>query len=157
MELNDILNVALRSGASDIHLKAGLPSMFRVNGALLPLKDGTRLAPEEVSRMAYSIMNDAQKEKFRERNEIDLAYGVPGLGRFRVNVFQQRGTLGAVFRVIPLKIQTIEQLGLPKVLEQISLEPRGLVLVTGTTGSGKSTTLAAMLDHINANRTAHIL
>ncbi len=157
MELNDILNIALRSGASDIHLKAGLPSMFRVHGALLPLKDGARLAPEEVSRMAYSIMNDAQKEKFRERNEIDLAYGVPGLGRFRVNVFQQRGTIGAVFRVIPLKIQTIDQLGLPKVLEQIAMEPRGLVLVTGTTGSGKSTTLAAMIDHINASRTAHIL
>ncbi len=157
MDLNDILGVALRGGASDIHLKAGLPAMFRINGSLVPLKDSPRLPPEEISRMAYSIMSDAQKEKFRERNEIDLAYGVPGLGRFRVNVFQQRGTIGTVFRVIPLKIQTIEQLGLPKVLEEISMEPRGLVLVTGTTGSGKSTTLAAMIDHINTNRTTHIL
>ncbi|MBI5508328.1 MAG: type IV pilus twitching motility protein PilT [Deltaproteobacteria bacterium] len=157
MELNDILAVALKGGASDIHLKAGLPPMFRVNGALLPLKDAPRLPPEDIARMAVSIMSDLQREKFQKHSEIDLAYGVPGLGRFRVNVFQQRGTTGAVFRVIPLKIQTIEQLGLPKVLEEISMEPRGLILVTGTTGSGKSTTLAAMLDHINTNRTAHIL
>ncbi len=157
MELNEILAVALRGGASDIHLKAGLPPMFRVHGALLPLKDAPRMSPEEIQRMALSIMNNYQKERFRKFNELDLAYGVPGLGRFRVNVFQQRGTLGAVFRVIPLKILTIEQLGLPKVLEQIAMEPRGLILVTGTTGSGKSTTLAAMIDHINSNRTAHLL
>ena len=157
MELNDILAVALKGGASDIHLKAGLPPMFRVNGSLLPLKDAPRLPPEEISRMAMSIMNDAQREKFQSHSELDLAYGVPGLGRFRVNVFNQRGTTGAVFRVIPLKIQTVEQLGLPKALEDISMEPRGLILVTGTTGSGKSTTLAAMIDHINTNRTTHIL
>lgn len=157
MELNDILSVAIRGGASDIHLKAGLPPMFRINGMLVPLKDASRLPPEEISRMAFSIMNEQQKEKFREANELDLAYGVPGLGRFRVNVFQQRGTVGSVFRVIPLKIQTIEQLGLPKILSTIAMEPRGLILVTGTTGSGKSTTLAAMLDHINSNRTTHIL
>ena len=157
MELNDILAVALRGSASDIHLKAGLPPMFRVNGALVPLKDAPRLPPEEIAAMALSIMNSTQKEKFRQASELDLAYGVPGLGRFRVNVFQQRGILGAVFRVIPLKILTVDQLGLPKVLEQIAMEPRGLVLVTGTTGSGKSTTLAAMIDHINSNRTAHIL
>ncbi|MEM6731406.1 MAG: PilT/PilU family type 4a pilus ATPase [Myxococcota bacterium] len=138
-------------------LKAGLPPMFRVNGALYPMKDAQRLPPEEVSRMAFSIMNNFQKERFRQANEIDLAYGVPGLGRFRVNVFQQRGTIGAVFRVIPLKIQTIPELGLPPAIEQIALEQRGLILVTGTTGSGKSTTLAAMLDHINSNRTSHIL
>ncbi len=157
MELNDILAVALRGGASDIHLKAGLPPMFRVNGALLPLKDAPRLPPEDIQRMALSIMNDFQRQRFQTQSELDLAYGVPGLGRFRVNVFQQRGIMGAVFRVIPLKISTIEQLSLPKVLEQVALEPRGLVLVTGTTGSGKSTTLAAMIDHINSNRTAHIL
>jgi twitching motility protein PilT len=157
MELNDILGVALRGGASDIHLKAGLPPVFRVNGSLLPLKDAPRLAPEDISRMALAIMNAYQKEKLQASSELDMAYGVPGLGRFRVNVFQQRGIMGAVFRVIPLKILTCEQLGLPKVLEQIALENRGLVLVTGTTGSGKSTTLAAMIDHINSNRTAHIL
>jgi twitching motility protein PilT len=157
MELNEILQVALRAAASDIHLKAGLPPMFRVDGALVPLKDARRLPPEEIVRMAFGIMNDYQKEKFKQTNEVDLAYGVPGLGRFRVNVFQQRGTLGVVLRVIPFKIQTIEQLMLPKVLEKIASEQRGLVLVTGTTGSGKSTTLAAMIDHINATETCHIM
>jgi twitching motility protein PilT len=157
MELNEILQVALRGGASDIHLKAGLPPMFRVDGNLVPLKDARRLPPEEIARMAFGIMNDYQKEKFKAQNELDLAYGVPGLGRFRVNVFQQRGTLGVVLRVIPFKIATIEQLLLPKVLEKIAAEQRGLILVTGTTGSGKSTTLAAMVDHINTNETCHIM
>jgi twitching motility protein PilT len=157
MELNEILQVALRAGASDIHLKAGLPPMFRVDGALVPLKDARRFPPEEIGRMAYGIMNDYQKEKFKQTNEVDLAYGVPGLGRFRVNVFQQRGTIGVVLRVIPFKIQTIEQLMLPKVLEKIAGEQRGLVLVTGTTGSGKSTSLAAMIDHVNATETCHIM
>jgi len=157
MELNEILQVALRGGASDIHLKAGLPPMFRVDGSLVPLKDARRLPPEEISRMAFGIMNDYQKEKFKAQNELDLAYGVPGLGRFRVNVFQQRGTIGVVLRVIPFKIATIEQLVLPKVLEKVAGEQRGLILVTGTTGSGKSTTLAAMVDHINSNETCHVM
>nr|PZM92958.1 MAG: type IV pili twitching motility protein PilT [Pseudomonadota bacterium] len=157
MELNEILQVALRGGASDIHLKSGLPPIFRVDGALLPLKDAPRLSPEDIARMVQAIMNDHQRQKFRQTNECDLAYGVPGLGRFRVNVFQQRGTIGAVFRVIPFRIQTIEQLLLPKVLEKIAMEPRGLILVTGTTGSGKSTTLAAMIEHINQNATRHIM
>jgi len=157
MELNEILQIALRGGASDIHLKAGLPPMFRVDGALVPLKDGKRLPPEEVARMAFGIMNELQKERFRSTNEVDLAYGVPGLGRFRVNVFQQRGTVGTVLRVIPFKVQSIRDLLLPPILEKIALEERGLVLVTGTTGSGKSTTLAAMIDHINATETNHIM
>jgi twitching motility protein PilT len=157
MELNEILQIALKAGASDIHLKAGLPPMFRVDGSLVPLKDARRLPPEEIGRMALGIMNDFQREKYKQTNEVDLAYGVPGLGRFRVNVFQQRGTLGVVLRVIPFKIMTIEQLMLPKILEKICGEQRGLVLVTGTTGSGKSTTLAAMIDHINANETCHIM
>ncbi len=157
MELNEILQVALRGGASDIHLKAGLPPMFRVDGSLVPLKDARRLPPEEISRMGFGIMNDYQKEKFKAQNELDLAYGVPGLGRFRVNVFQQRGTIGVVLRVIPFKILSIEQLLLPKILEKIAGEQRGLILVTGTTGSGKSTTLAAMVDHINSNETCHIM
>ena len=157
MELNEILQIALRGGASDIHLKAGLPPMFRVDGTLVPLKDGKRLPPEEVARMAFGIMNEFQKEKFKTTNEVDLAYGVPGLGRFRVNVFQQRGTIGAVLRVIPFKVMTIRELYLPAILEKIAMEERGLILVTGTTGSGKSTTLAAMIDHINANDTCHIM
>jgi twitching motility protein PilT len=157
MELNEILQVALRAGASDIHLKAGLPPMFRVDGSLVPLKDARRLPPEEIGRMTFGIMNDYQKEKFKQTNEVDLAYGVPGLGRFRVNIFQQRGTIGVVLRVIPFKIQSIEQLMLPKILEKVAGEQRGLVLVTGTTGSGKSTTLAAMIDHVNATETCHIM
>src|SRR5678810_1248066 len=122
MELNDILGIALKGGASDIHLKAGLPPMFRVDGTLLPLKDGARLPPEEVARMCYSIMSNAQKEKFRQLSEIDLAYGVPGLGRFRVNVFMQRGTMGGVFRVIPFKVKTLDELQLPAVMKSIALE-----------------------------------
>jgi twitching motility protein PilT len=157
MELNDVLTVAIKGGASDIHLKSGLPPMFRVDGALVPLKDAKRLAPEDIGRMAVSIMSNSQKERFKEENELDMSYGVPGLGRFRVNVFMQRSTIGMVLRVIPFKILTLEQLNLPKVLETIAGEERGLVLVTGTTGSGKSTTLASLIDHINGNRTAHIL
>jgi twitching motility protein PilT len=157
MELNEILQIALRGGASDIHLKAGLPPMFRVDGSLVPLKDGRRLPPEEVARMAFGIMNEFQREKFKATNEVDLAYGVPGLGRFRVNVFQQRGTIGAVLRVIPFKVLSIKELLMPPIIEQIALEERGLILVTGTTGSGKSTTLASMIDHINSVETNHIM
>ncbi len=157
MELNTILKIALKGKASDIHIKAGLPPIFRVDGNLVPLKDAPRLTPDVVNKMAFGIMNNAQKDKFKKFNECDLAYGVPGLGRFRVNVFQQRGTIGIVLRVIPFGILSIEQLNLPKIIEKISSEERGLVLVTGTTGSGKSTTLAAMIDYINTHRTAHIV
>jgi len=157
MELNEILKVAIKGGASDIHLKSGLPPMFRVDGALVPLKNGERIMPDELQNMAFSIMNPIQKKRFDEAREADLAYGVPGLGRFRVNAFQQRGTVGMVFRVIPFGVKTIDQLFLPKVVETISREHRGLVLVTGTTGSGKSTTLAAMIEQINSERTAHIM
>lgn len=157
MELNDILASALKAGASDIHLKAGLPPMFRVDGSLVPFREAKRLAPEEIVRMAFGVMNDYQREKFRQNYELDLAYGVPGLGRFRVNVFQQRGTVGVVLRAIPFKIQSIEQLMLPKVLEKISSERRGLILVTGTTGSGKSTSLAAMIDYVNSTETCHVM
>jgi twitching motility protein PilT len=157
MELNEILKIALKGGASDIHLKSGLPPMFRVDGALVPLKNGERLLPDEMQKTAFSLMNPVQKSRFEEARECDLAYGIPGLGRFRVNIFQQRGTIGVVFRVIPFGVKSIDQLLLPRVIERISLENRGLVLVTGTTGSGKSTTLAAMIDHINSNRTCHIM
>ena len=157
MELNEILKVALKGGASDIHLKPGLPAMFRVDGTLVPLKAGDRLSPDVVQNMAFGIMNPVQKKRFDETREVDLAYGIAGLGRFRVNVFQQRGTVGIVFRVIPFGVKSIEQLHLPKVIESIAMEQRGLVLVTGTTGSGKSTSLAAMIDYINSNRTCHIM
>jgi twitching motility protein PilT len=157
VELNEILKIAIKTGASDIHMKSGLPPIFRVDGALAPLKNAERLLPDEVQRMALSIMNPVQKERFENVREADLAYGIPGLGRFRVNVFQQRGTMGVVFRVIPFSVRSVEQLHLPKVVESIAMEQRGLVLVTGTTGSGKSTTLAGMIDHINSNRTCHII
>ena len=157
MELNEILKVAIKGGASDIHLKSGLPPMFRVDGALVPLRNGERIVPDEIQKMALSIMNPVQKARFEEHREADLAYGLPGLGRFRVNVFQQRGTIGIVFRVIPFGVKTIEELHLPKVVEQIAQENRGLVLVTGTTGSGKSTSLAAMIEQINSERTSHIM
>ncbi|MEE8580726.1 MAG: type IV pilus twitching motility protein PilT [Myxococcota bacterium] len=157
MDLNEILKIALKGGASDIHLKSGLPPMFRVDGALVPLKKGERLAPDELERVATGIMNPVQNARFEESREVDLAYGVAGLGRFRVNVFQQRGSTGIVFRVIPFAVKSIEALHLPKVIESIAMEQRGLVLVTGTTGSGKSTSLAAMIDYINSNRTCHIM
>jgi twitching motility protein PilT len=157
MELHEILRVAVRGNASDIHLKAGLPPMFRVDGALVPLKNGQRLLPDALQAIASTVMNPTQMERFEREHELDLAYGVPGVGRFRVNVFTQRGTIGIVFRVIPFHVKTIEMLNLPKVVENIAIEARGLVLVTGTTGSGKSTTLAAMIDHINTNRTCHIV
>ena len=157
MEINEILKIAIKGGASDIHLKSGLPPMFRVDGALVPLKNGERVLPDELQKIAFSIMNPAQKARFEENREADLAYGIPGLGRFRVNVFQQRGTVGIVFRVIPFGVKTIDQLHLPKIIEKIASEHRGLVLVTGTTGSGKSTTLAAMIEYINTERTCHIM
>ena len=157
MALNDILKVAVKGGASDIHLKSGLPPMFRVDGALVPLKNGERMLPDEIQQMALDIMNPTQKDRFEEPREADLAYGVAGLGRFRVNVFQQRGSIGIVLQVIPFGVKTLDQLHLPKVVERISEEHRGLILVTGTTGSGKSTTLAAMIEQINSNRTCHIM
>ena len=157
MELNEILKIALKGGASDIHLKSGLPAMFRVDGALVPLKNGERLMPEDIQKMSLAIMNPLQKTRFEETREVDLAYGIPGLGRFRVNAFQQRGSVGVVFRVIPFGVKTIESLHLPPVIAQIAMEQRGLILVTGTTGSGKSTTLASMIEHINTNRTCHIM
>ncbi len=157
MELPDLLKIAVERKASDLHLKVGSPPVLRIDDKLVPLVEMPRLGQDAVVSMAASVMNAKQREKFKERCEIDLAYGVPGLGRFRANVFQQRGTVGLVLRVIPIKIQSISELNLPPVLEKIALEPRGLVLVTGTTGSGKSSTLAAMIDYINANRSGHIL
>jgi len=156
-ELSDILKIAIKGGASDIHLKSGLPPMFRVDGALVPLKNGERMVPDQIAQMASSIMNPVQQQRFEEFREVDLAHGIPGLGRFRVNVFQQRGSIGIVFRVIPFGVKSTEELHLPSVVTRIADEQRGLILVTGTTGSGKSTTLASMLEHINAQRTAHIM
>lgn len=157
MHVNDLLKLAVERGASDLHLKVGSFPMMRVGGLLMPVSQEKKLDHEDVVAMSTSIMSTQQREKFKDSQEVDLAYSVPGLGRFRCNVFQQRGTVGLVLRVIPMQIRTIDELGLPKVLKTIAEEERGLVLVTGTTGSGKSTTLAAMIDHINNTREAHVM
>jgi len=157
MNINDLLKIAVERKASDLHLKVGSHPVIRVDGELLPLIELKRLMQEDTIAMAFSIMNARQKQLFKEEFEIDIAYSVPGLGRFRCNIFQQRGTVGLVLRVIPARILAIRELMLPPVLERICDEQRGLVLCTGTTGSGKSTSLAAMIDYINGLRTDHII
>ncbi|MGH9778395.1 MAG: type IV pilus twitching motility protein PilT, partial [Candidatus Acidiferrales bacterium] len=157
MNIDDLLRTAVERKASDLHLKVGNHPYLRIDGSLGAMAELTRISPEDMLSMAFSMMTNRQKQKFKETAELDMAYGVAGLGRFRVNIFQQRGNVGMVLRVIPTKIQTIEELHLPKVLEKICEEQRGLVLVTGTTGSGKSTTLAAMIDRINSTRSDHII
>jgi twitching motility protein PilT len=149
--------MAMSFGASDLHLRAGSHPVIRVNGVLKPLSGATKLTQDETLEMAFSMMSNRQKHHFKEVFEVDVGYGVAGLGRFRVNIFQQRGTIGIVARVISDHIRNFEELGLPPVLETIANENRGLILLTGTTGSGKSTTLAAIVDHINANRNSHIV
>jgi twitching motility protein PilT len=157
MHVNDLLKIAVDNGASDLHLKVGTYPMMRVRGTLLPVTNDKKLDHEDVVAMSAAIMSTQQRQKFKETQEVDLAYSVAGLGRFRCNIFQQRGTVGLVLRVIPMQIRTVDELGLPQVLKKIAEEERGLVLVTGTTGSGKSTTLAALIDFINKSRAAHIM
>jgi twitching motility protein PilT len=157
MDLNNILAVALKANASDIHIKSGLPPIYRIDGALRPLPKAERLDAEGVHKMAYGIMNKHRQEHFEKHHEVDMAYGVAGLGRFRVNIFSQRGTISMVFRVIPFTCPALDDLHLPAVIKKIAMESRGLVLVTGATGSGKSTTLAAMIDFINTQRTEHVI
>lgn len=157
MELNDILGMAIKANASDIHLKVGLPPVYRIDGSLRPLPKAPRLTPEDIRKIAYAMMSEQQRERFERSNELDLAYGVAGMGRFRVNMFTQRGSISMILRTIPFNVQTLEELKLPAVIKKLTQEQRGLILVTGTTGSGKSTTLASMIDSINANRTAHVI
>ncbi|HTD51468.1 MAG TPA: type IV pilus twitching motility protein PilT [Thermoanaerobaculia bacterium] len=157
MHINDLLKIAVERKASDLHLKVSAFPVLRIDGVLTPLADVRRLMQEDTIAMAFSIMSARQKEKFKNDFEIDIAYSVPNLGRFRCAIFQQRGTVGLVLRVIPSRILSIRELLLPPVMEKICTEQRGLVLCTGTTGSGKSTTLAAMIDHINATRNEHVM
>jgi twitching motility protein PilT len=157
MHVNDLLKVAVEHGASDLHLKVGSYPMMRLRGSLSPASEEKKLDHEDLVAMSAAIMSTTQRQKFKESQEVDLAYSVPGLGRFRCNIFQQRGTVGLVLRVIPMRIRTIDELGLPVILKAIASEERGLVLVTGTTGSGKSTTLAAMIDYINRTRSSHVM
>ncbi len=155
--IDDLLRMAMSFGASDMHLRAGSYPVIRVNGDLRPVTSVDRLTQEETMEMAFSMMSHVQKLHFKDAYEVDLGYGVSGLGRYRVNVFQQRNSVGIVARLIPDKMRSFNELGLPLVLSEIANEERGLVIVTGGTGMGKSTTLAAMIDYINSNRSAHIV
>ncbi len=157
MDLNEILTIAVKAKGSDIHIKTGLPPIVRIDGRLHPIPNVQRLSPEIVKAFADMMMTDRQKRIFEENSEVDLAYAVPGLGRFRVSCYRQRGTIAMVFRSISFKIPNLDDLNLPPVLKKLCLEERGLVLVTGTTGSGKSSTLAAMIDYINNHRTCNII
>lgn len=157
MDLNEILTIAVKARGSDIHIKTGMPPIVRIDGRLRAIPNAERLSADHVVSMAQGIMNARQQKHFDENFEVDLAYGVPGLGRFRVSVYAQRGSIAMVFRAIPFGIPSLESLNLPPILKKIALEERGLILVTGTTGSGKSTTLAAMVDFINTSRNCNII
>ena len=157
MEWNDIFKIAISRGASDVHLRAGLRPIFRIMGTLYPYKDHPPLTAEEIDRTIQSLLNEWQKQIYAQGKQIDVSTGMEDLGRFRINIFQQRGVPSMVCRFVPYRIPGIEELFLPEVVKKIALEQRGLVLVTGTTGSGKSTTLAAMINHINSHRNCHVI
>jgi len=156
-KIDELLRIAVNFGASDLHLRAGSYPVIRVNGELRPMTGVTRLETNEMLEMALSMMSNRQKQRFMDAYEVDIGYSVPDLGRFRVNIFQQRGSVAIVARVIPERIRGFAELRLPPILNKISEEQRGLILVTGTTGSGKSTTLAAMVDYINQTRNCHVI
>src|SRR3954463_3206156 len=155
--IDDLLRMAMSFGASDLHLRAGSYPVIRVTGELKPLSGVSRLGQDETLEMAFSMMSNRQKQHFKEAYEVDIGYGVPGLGRFRVNIFQQRNSIGIVARVISDTVKSFAELGMPPILNKIAEERRGLILVTGTTGSGKSTTLSGIVDHINETRNCHIV
>src|SRR6516162_7537096 len=153
----DLLQLMVDRGASDLHITSGTYPQIRVNGRLNQLNQFEVLTPQDTQRLSYSVLNEGQKQKFEEENELDLSFGIQGLARFRCNVYRQRGAVGCAIRVIPYKIRSFEELGLPAVVEQLADRPKGLILVTGPTGSGKSTTLAAMVDKVNSERSEHIM
>src|SRR5438034_6289098 len=157
VRIDDLLRVATSHGASDLHLKVGAFPVMRIGGELHPVADAPRLKQEDTLDMAFAMMSNRQKQRFKEVSEVDIGYGVDGLGRFRANIFQQRGTVSIVLRVIPEQNRGTAELGLPPVIDRIAEERRGLILVTGATGSGKSTTLTAMIDRINVQRSGHIV
>jgi twitching motility protein PilT len=154
--MHQFLKAMIEKGASDLHITTGTPPQLRIDGKLHPLKIPPLSAPE-TKQLCYSVLTDAQKHQFEERNELDLSFSVQRLSRFRANIFVQRGNIAGAFRAIPFKIKTFDELGLPKVVADLAAKPRGLVLVTGPTGSGKSTTLATMIDKINSERNEHIV
>jgi twitching motility protein PilT len=155
--IDDLLEQVVFRGASDLHLAVGSEPVIRVNGRLERLQDYARLTPHDTQQMLYRILSTEQQKHFEIKRQIDISYSLPGLARFRVNVYFQRESLGAAFRLIPAELKTFEELGLPSVLREFAKKPRGLVLVTGPTGSGKSTTLAAVIDEINRTRSDHIM
>src|SRR5579859_4340431 len=155
--LDHVLGAARQLGASDVHLKSGLPPVFRIKGDLRTLKDTPPLTGEVIATFAVNLMNDRQRKIFDEHHDVDLAYSTPDGVRYRVNVFQQRGLTGMVLRIIPPEIPGFEKLNLPPAVQRMAEEERGLILVTGITGSGKSTSLAAMIDYINRTRAAHVV
>ena len=158
MELNDILKAGVKNSASDIHLKVGLPPILRIDGKLVPLKVPQPLRPEDVKAMCAQIFaNEEQRDRFERNREADCSYSVPGLGRFRVNVFLQRSTVGIAIRVIPIGVLSFEGLNLPKVIEKLAMETRGLILCTGTTGSGKSPPLAPLVEYIHYDISCHVI
>jgi len=157
ISLSELLLRLSELGGSDLHITTGSPPQVRIDGHLRPLEQYRVLTSADTKQLAYSVLTDAQKHRFEESLELDFSFGVKGLSRFRANLFNQRGAVGAVFRAIPYEIKAFEELGLPAVVKQLCDKPRGLILVTGPTGSGKSTTLAAMIDKINRDRHEHIL
>ena len=156
LTLQVLLKTMIDKGASDLHLTTGSPPRLRIDGRLVPLKTEP-LSPVETKQLCYSVLTDQQKRVFEEENELDLSFGVKSLARFRANVYMQRGAVAAAFRQIPFEIKKLDQLGVPDIVAEIARRPRGLVLVTGPTGSGKSTTLASMIDMINSERPGHII
>ncbi|GAB4390407.1 MAG: type IV pilus twitching motility protein PilT [Thermodesulfovibrionales bacterium] len=156
-DINELLRIAAEQGASDLHVKVGSPPVMRVNGELVPLSTEERVNHEDAMKVASAVMSAGRHDVFKKRNDMDFAYSVSGLGRFRCNAFYQRGVVGLVFRLIPTRIPSVDELNLPEILKKVALEERGLILVTGTTGSGKTTTLASMIDMINSSRTVNIV
>lgn len=157
LKIETMLEQVIRFDASDLHLQVGLAPMLRVDGSLKPIEDAPKLEPTDVEKLVFSILDDDQKEILLKDKEVDFSFAFGNYGRFRVNAFHERGNLAAALRLIPSKIRTLEELVMPKVLQEFTKYPRGLVLVTGPTGSGKSTTLAAMVDKINTDQSKHIL
>lgn len=157
MDLREMLKEVVERGASDLHLTAGVPPMLRLHGLISPLRDVPPLVPTETKSLAYSVLTDTQKQQFEETQELDFSFGIKGLSRFRANIYMQRGAVGMAIRAVPYTIHAFEELGLPKVVADLCEKPKGLILVTGPTGSGKSTTLATMIDKINSEHHEHIV
>ena len=155
-DLTELLNMMISRGASDLHLTVGLPPMIRVDGLLTPL-DMAKLTPDDTKELAYGVLTEVQRAQFERTNELDFSFGIKGLSRFRANIYRQRDCVAVALRRIPFEIMSFDKLGLPKVVEEMAERPNGLILITGATGSGKSSTMAAMIDKINRQEALHIL